>query len=217
MDIRRNYINKPKAQSNKVICSIIYISLFIIVFQISGCKPKITQKDYENLDSGVKLILPSNWDLSYDERSGVIVVETQKQLFDSASARIEVFGSPCQIATPWENSSIDEIDKNINRIRLLYGLDTITSIQEPEKSEKGDYEITNVIILVPTISMSQDKNRIQVSQKYSDTNQIIEIVAKSHLNSKVFMMAYIYYGDNDQINAQAKEIYNSIIRFCPSE
>jgi hypothetical protein len=217
MNIRRNYINIPKAQSNKVICSIIYILLIIIVFQISGCKPKITQKVYENPDSGIKLILPSNWNLSYDERSGVIVIETKKQLFDSASARIEVFGSPCHIVTPWENSSFDEIEININRIRLLYGLDTITSIQEPEKSEKGDYEITNVMILIPTISMSHDKNRIQVSRKYSDTNQIIEIVTKSHLDNKVFMMAYIYYGDNDQINAQAKEIYGSITRFCPSE
>jgi hypothetical protein len=217
MEIKYNYLTKKGNSIIKVICSSVHIFLLIIVFQISGCKPKITQQLYENPVSGIKLIVPSNWVLSYSDRSGVIIIEPPKQLFSSISARIEIFGSPCHLETPWVNSALDEININISRISQLYGLETISSIQKPEQREIGEYQITNAIISVPASAMSQDKNRIQASQNNLNSDQIIEIVAKSYLKRKVFMMAYIYYGDDSQLNAQVKEISNSIVRFCSSD
>ena len=184
----------------------------LLVVLISSCIPTWSQQQYENPKSGIKLTMPRNWDVMFYERSGVIALETKRRIGNNDSAYIEIHGNAC-IATPsWFKNSHEEIRLNIERIRILYDLDSVTIIQEPTKIETDGKEVMKAVITVPTMSLPENTARNQFGYQDPNLFQTIELFAigdKGH-----FIMAYIYKGSSNELNAQAEKIIASIRLIC---
>jgi len=190
------------------------ISLLLVAYSVSGCSSKSSEQLYENPVSGVSLEKPGNWDLAYFERSGTIVLEAESGIRNRGSVRIEVNGAACgdtTFPTPEEH-----IEAEIDRIRILYDLDSVTMIQQPTRVETGNREVTKAIIAIPTMSLPEDAVENEVGVRGPDIFQTIELLAIRDSN-RVFIMAYVYRGNSDELNAEAEGIVSSIKAFCPSK
>ncbi|HKZ55599.1 MAG TPA: hypothetical protein VJ123_08985 [Anaerolineales bacterium] len=190
------------------------ITLLLIAYSVSACSSRSSKQLYENPHTGVSLEKPGNWDLAYFERSGTIVLEAESGIRNRGSARIEVIGGACHdtmFATPEE-----DIEAEIGRVRILYDLDSVTVVQEPTRVETGGYEVTRAIIAIPTLSLPEDAVENEVGVRGPDVFQTIELLAIRDSNRN-FIMAYVYRGNNDELNAEAEEIVGSIRTFCSTE
>ena len=114
------------------------ILLLVLVYMTTGCNSTSSEQLFENSESGISLLKPGNWNSEYFERSGVIVLEPQKRGGNKDSARIEIHGSACVPTPPWFNGPKTELESNIERIRILHNLDSVTIIQAPIKDEIRD-------------------------------------------------------------------------------
>jgi len=191
------------------------ITLLLMVYLISGCNPTTSKQLYENPISGISLEKPDNWDLAYYERSGRIVLEAETGFWHKDSAHIEIQGSACLSHPVTTNSSYQRLEHDIERIRDLYRLDTITIVQQPTIVESGENEVTKAVVSIPTMSLPEDSVANQVGDRGPDLYQTIDIFAIRGINT--FLMAYIYKGKNEILNAQAQEIIDSIQRTCSVE
>jgi hypothetical protein len=193
------------------------IIMLLVAHLASGCVSPPSMQLYENPESGISLEKPENWDLAFYERSGVIVLEAENGSGNKDSARIEIHGSACVPAPTWFNGPDEEIEANIDRIRDLYYLGSaLTIVQEPVRVETGDYEVTKAIIMIPTMSLSEDDVINQVGARGPDIFQIIEMFAIINSNNN-FIMVYVYKGNSEELNAEAQEIVDSIQLTCLTE
>ena len=188
----------------------ILIIVFLIACLLSGCAS--SKQLYENPELGIKLIKSENWDVKYYERSGSIVLETKGGIGNSISARIEINGNACFPVPAWFNGSREAIELNIDRIRILYSLDSITIVQEPIEIENRGNEVVKAIIAIPTMSMPENDVRNQIGDRNPNLLQRIELFAIK--DKDYFVMAYIYEGDGEALNAEAEEIVASIQLSC---
>jgi len=190
------------------------ITLLLVAYSVSACSPKSSEQLYENPLSGVSLEKPGNWDLAFYERSGTVVLEPERRIRNQGSARVEVIGGACHdtmFATPEE-----DMEAEIDRIRILYDLDFVTVVQHPTRAETGAYEVTKATIAIPTMSLPEDSVVNKVGDRGPDIFQTIEITAIRDRN-RSFILAYVYRGNSDELNAEAEGIVSSIKAFCPSK
>jgi hypothetical protein len=169
---------------------------------------------YENSELGIKLERPENWSVDYYERNGSIVLTTENRFPNKGSASVDIFGSACN--STLFNPPDEALEYNIDRIRGLYDLDSITIIQEPMIFGTIDKEIVNATIQIPTTSIPKDSPGNQVGERSPEVFQIIDIFAIKYSNDDL-IMAYIYKGNSEQLNAQAEGIVDSIQSTCPTE
>lgn len=190
------------------------ITLLLVTYLISGCVSTPSKQFYENPEFGISLEKPRNWDLAFYERSGTIVLEAENGIGNKDSARIEIYGYAC--VPILFNDPEEAIKSNIDRIRILYDLDSITIVQEPIRVETEDYEIVKAIISIPTISLPENSVENQVGDQGSNTFQTIDMfnVRDSNNNS---IMVQLYKGNSEVLNVQAQEIINSIQITCSTE
>lgn len=190
-----------------------FVQLFVTVLValiMSGCGPSPSIKHYRNSEMGVSLEQPQNWDLSYFERSGSIVLETETGFWEKESTRIEIWGSACSSSASMNQEEI--LVSDIDRIRILYNLDSTNILQEPTTDKYGDYEVSKVSIDVPTTSLS-DSVRNQIGVQDPNINQVIDIFnIKDNKDNSI--MVYVYKGNNEQLNAEAEAIVDSIELIC---
>jgi hypothetical protein len=191
------------------------ITLLLVAYLISGCNSTSSKQFYENSESGISLAKPKNWDLGYSERNGMIVLVAENGIWDKDSARIEIQGPACLPKTSSFNSPKEELEWNIYRIGMLYYLDSVTIIQEPTKVKTGDYEVTKAVIAIPTMSMLDDSARNQVGDPGPDIFQAIDMFAITGGDNTI--MAYVYKGNSEALNAEAQEIVDSIQLTCSPE
>ncbi len=217
----RNHIPSPGFLEWKNRCRLfgLQIVLLLFIFLLSGCVKgsNRTQSNqlYENPESGISLEKKANWDLEFYERSGLILLETENGFLQRNSSRLEIYENACDLGTTWLNRPDEELAADIERIQSLYNLTSVTFVQEPMKVEIGDNEAIRTIIAIPTTAMVNDTNRIQVEDHGPDTLQTIDIYAISDQGITIF--AYIYEGDDDALNQQAREIVDSIQFICTPE
>jgi hypothetical protein len=50
----------------------------------------------------------------------------------------------------------EEVQRDIDRMRMFYSLDSVTIVQEPTKVKTGDDEVTKATIMIPTIALLDD-------------------------------------------------------------
>ncbi len=193
------------------------ITFLLMFILMSGCNPKTSSIHfYKNPETGVSLAKPNNWVVSYTERNGVVTLASQTGIFHKESARIELLAGNCIIEPnnfqDHNISSIELLEEDIDRIRMLYNLDTVNIAQKPKEYKDGNYKLTNATIMIPTMAMKDDPNRIQVGNPEPNKFQTIEInviLYKNHL-----IRAYFYKGNSEALNAQAQDILDSIQRDC---
>lgn len=188
------------------------ITPLLIIYLISGCASRSSWQQYESREFGIELKKPTNWDVTVYERSGTIVLETEERIRNDGSARIEIHGNACIPVSPWFENSYEQIELNIDRIGILYDLDSVSIIQEPTKIEEGENEIIKAIISIPTMAFQQSDDRNQTGIQETNLSQIIEMFAIR--NKDYFTIAYIYLGSSEELNAEAEEIVNSIQLIC---
>jgi hypothetical protein len=157
--------------------------------------------------------MPRTWDVTYNERNGVITLVSRGGIWSKDSARVEIYGPACGSSSVDLNNLTGEINRNIERIRILYNLETVTIVRKPTNANSEDYEIVTATIAIPTSALPKDSARNQVGNQGSDTLQEIEIIALS--NNENAIMAYIYKGNSEELNIQAQEIVDSLQTTCP--
>lgn len=187
-------------------------AMLLALCLISGCSSTSSSQQYENTELGIRLERPGNWDLIYHERSGSVVLDAENRLGNKDSAHVEIYGNACVPAPAWFQGSRQEIYLNIDRIRILYNLDSVKIIQEPSEIEAGLKEIIKAIIIVPTMSLPENSVRNQVGGRDPDLFQTIVMFAIKSENH--FVMAYVYEGGNNELNAEAEAIVTSIQFMC---
>ncbi len=190
------------------------IALLSITYIVSGCSSTTSKELYENSEFGISLEKPGNWSLEFYERNGSIVLEAESRGENKNSARIEIYGFAC--VPTLSNNPDEELELNIERIRTLYNLDSVTIVQEPSKVETGDNEMTKAIITIPTISLPEDSAKNQVGTRGPDIYQIIDMFAVRNSNNDSIMV-YVYKGNSEELNAEAEAIIDSIQLTCATK
>ncbi len=196
------------------------LSLVFLVCLLSGCISTRATKIYQNSETGISLEKSGNWNAIFDSRSGAIYLITKKGIWQNGTARVEIFAGSCPDDSIKGSNSQQTppqiLRQDIKRLGTLYNLEEVNIIQEPKKVtvEGKDYEFTQAIVSVPTMSMPANSNRIQVGEPDPSKSQIIELFVIS--NSEDTILAFIYKGNNEGLNAQAESIIKSIKRKCPT-
>lgn len=188
-----------------------HLLLLFFAFLISGCNSTSTEQ-YVNPNLGIQLEKSDNWKVEYIERNGSIIVRANKGILRKESVRIEILGNSCLSNSLFDNSTLE---RDIERIRNLYSLDSVGIIQEPIKVEAEEYKVIKAIIEIPTNAMIDDTNRIQVRNRGLDSMQTIDLYAIS--DRGYLIRAYIYEGDDETLNRRAQEIVSSIRSTCLTE
>jgi hypothetical protein len=180
-----------------------------IVYIVSACSSPSPKQLYENFEFGISLEKPGNWSLEFYERNGSIVLEAKDGIWNKNSARIEIYGYAC-IPSLFANLD-EELESNIDRMRTLYNLDSVTIVQESTKTE--DNEVAMSTIMIPTISLPEDSTRNQIGIREPDVFQIVDILAIRNSNNESIMV-YLYKGNSEELNIEAKDIVDSIKLTC---
>ncbi len=188
---------------------------FLVVLIAVGCTASISKQSYENLEVGLMLEKPGNWDLAYSERNGVIYLEAEKGIWKKDAIRIQIHGRSClsdvqDPNTPY-NTPKEEIEWNIQRMKMLYSLESITIIQEPITDKIGSNEATKAVIEIPAAVLEGSSDR----SRGSDISQRINMY-QIRDGDKSSVMVYVFQSNNDELNVQAEEIIESIQFNCPS-
>ena len=212
----RNSTNNPrilnwKGRWRALVLPIILLLSVSLVAGYVVCNQAPSDQLYENPESGISLLKPPNWNVEFYERNGVTSLESKN---GQNSTRLEFLDNACYPGT-WLNRPGEELAANIQRIQSLYNLSSVTILQEPMNIAIGDKDAIRVIIAIPTAAMLDDTSRIQVGDRGPDALQTIDIYAIS--NQGITIFAYIYEGDDDALNDQAREIVESIQFICTPE
>jgi hypothetical protein len=187
---------------------------FLVILIAVGCTASISKQPYENLEIGLMLEKPSNWDLAYSERNGVIYLEAKKGVLKKDVIRIQIHGGSClsnlqEPTTPY-NTPKEEIEWNIRRMKMLYNLESITIIQEPMADHVGSNEVTKAVIELPAAVLEEGSS----GNRGSDASQIVNMFQIND-GDKRSVMAYVFQSNNEELNTQAEEIIDSIQFKCP--
>ena len=176
----------------------IVISLLIIWISV-GCTASTSIQPYENVDAGIRLEKPTNWEVAYSERNGITYLEAR----DKDSIQVQIHGPACHKNSSQFSTPDEEIESNFQRMKMLYNVDTITVIQEPLLEKVGDNELTKAVIEIP------------VPKEGSDGSQVVSVfqIRNSDKNS---VMVYVFQNDNERLNVQAEEMIESLQFICPS-
>lgn len=188
------------------------LALLSVTQIVLGCSSTTSKELHKNSEFGISLEKPSNWSLEFHERNRSIVLETKKGIWNKDSVLIVIQGIA---VSPLPYDSKQEIEVNIDRIRTLYDLDSVTTIQEPTIIEDEAYEMAIATILIPTMSIPKDSTANQLGVQEPDVFQIVNIGAIRCPSN--FAIIYVYQGNSKQLNAEAKAIVDSIQLTCAAE
>jgi hypothetical protein len=192
------------------------ITLLWMISLLAGCA---STQPYENPKNGIKLQKPNNWSLKFTERNGTLTLKAETGFLDKNSAHIEIFthGCPSEGDYMTSDTSSKILEDDIHRIGELYGLNSVETVQEPTSIETKhkDYQITKTVIKIPTTSMLDDLERIEVGKPGPGKFQTIDIFLITNFNNTV--KAYIYKGNSDELDSSAQEIVDSIQVDCGSK
>lgn len=186
------------------------LALLSVTHIVSSCSSTTSKELYENSEFGISLEKPGNWGLEFYERNRSIVLEAEKGIWNKDSVLIVIQGIA---VSSLHYDSKQELEANIDRIRILYNLDSVTIIQEPTIIKDEAYEVATATILIPTMSIPEDSTANQVGVQEPDVFQTVDIHAIRCPGN--FAIIYVYKGNSEQLNAEAEAIVAGIELTCP--
>ena len=189
-----------------------FFALLSVIFIVSSCSTTTSKELYENSEFGISLETSGNWSLEFNERNRSIVLEAETGIWDKDSILIVIRGIAIS-SLPYDSKQ--ELEANIDRIRILYDLDPVTVIQEPTIIEDEAYEMATATILIPTMSIPEDSTANQVGVQDPDISQTVNM--RTIRCPGNFAIVYVYKGNSEQLNAEAKAIVDSIQLTCATE
>jgi hypothetical protein len=210
----QNNMYGDKRSHGRYILILLLFMIFIAIYTISCNSISTKTILYENSEMGITLQRPSNWTVEYTERNGTVVLTGFSQN-EEASALIEITGSACAPLPISYPAPSELLELNIDRIRILYNLETISVVMEPTEVEMGSNDVFQAIVDVPTLSFEEDDIRNQVGEWDPNISQRIELYVISHGTNHT--TAYIYLDDNEELNMEAESIVASIKIACTDE
>lgn len=179
---------------------------------VPGCRSTISQVLYENSEYGISLEKPGNWKLEFYERNRSIVLQAETGIWNKDSVLIVIQGIAIS-SLPYDSKQ--ELEANIDRIRTLYNLESVTVIQEPTIMEGEEREMATATILIPTMSIPEDSTANQVGVQDPAVFQTIDM--RTIRCPGNFALIYVYKGNSEQLNAEAETIVDSIRLTCENE
>jgi hypothetical protein len=194
----------------------LYFTL-LILFMFSGGCVFITPKQilvspvqiYESPTGDRKVVKPENWNLYFSERNGWIYLYPEPSIWGETYTFVSIDITACNIPSSEYKTPRELLDENIERLRNLYSLDTISIFLQPISIESNEYEILKTIVMIPTIAFEEGA----VEHRSTDLQQEIDIYVISDSNNNS-LMVYIYPGNNEEINKEAYSIIDSIVLNC---
>lgn len=187
-------------------------ALLSVTYIVSGCSSTTTQELYKNSEFGISLEKPGNWNLEFYERNRSIVLEAETGIWNKDSVLIVIQGIA---VSPLPYDSKQELEANIDRIRTLYNLKSVTVIQEPTIIEDEAYKMATATFLIPTMSIPEDSTANQVGVQDPDMFQTVDM--RTIRCPGNFALIYVYKGNSQQLNAEAEAIVDSIQLTCAAE
>ncbi len=198
------------------------ISALLVIFLLAGCSPISRHIEYQNKETGIWFEMPGNWTAKYSDRNATVYISGRRASAPSATAHITISAGHCSnehAPIDTELEALSEMAReDIDRIGRLYGLETVEIVEEPARVEGTYFEGVLAIIQVPTSAMgkgSEGSKETPAGDPSPDTFQIIEIYAANYNQNIIWI--HFYPGNDDQINAQAREIIRSVRRVCDPE
>jgi hypothetical protein len=191
-----------------IIIGIIFVSV------INGCTPNNNQIISTNPGPAYFVDIPDSWETEYSSRSGQYLIHIKDELWNDKPTRIEFYGTGCRSYPPGLENTKQFIYAEIDRIKNLYHLDTITILQWPIEIYKNDYIYTHAEIEIPLDAMPSTTNNIDFTQQGEGTNQIIDLYSISNENKTLFVHVVFYKDTDEKINAQAEAIIFSFHLEC---
>lgn len=193
--------------------TVLLVSLLLLSL-IAGCRHNSDPVLYENPELHVSLKRPEHWRVAYYARSGQIILEAKIGMGTRASARVEVHGNTGPDVTPLPDS-VEAVQVDIQRIRMLYELDSVSIIQPPTRLEDEDGEVVTALIGLPVAALPDDAVINQIGGHEPGIIQTIEIRRIVH-GGDCALMVYLFRGKDETLNAEAEEIVKGIRFTCPT-
>ncbi len=189
------------------------VSLLLLTL-VTGCQHNSEPMLYENLEAHVSLKRSGHWKVAYYARSGQLILEAKTGTGTRASARVEIFGNSGPVVAPIQDS-VKEVQTHIERIRMLYELDSVAIIQSPTRLQDGDSEVVTALIGLPVAELPDDAAINQVGGHEPGVNQLIEIRMMTD-SSGCAILVFLYPGRSEVLNVEAEGIVKSIRFTCPA-
>jgi hypothetical protein len=164
---------------------------------------------YESPFGERKVEKPENWNLFFSERNGKIYLNPEPSIWGETFTSVTISNAACNVSESDFKTPKNRLDENIERLRNLYELETISIIQQPISTESDGYEILNAIVAIPTMAFIEGA----VEHRDPDLQQEIDIYVISDSNQNS-VMVYIRPGNNEEVNKQAYSIIKSVRLFC---
>jgi hypothetical protein len=188
------------------------IVLILVVPTTLGCNSKSSKQVYKYPDYGVSLERSGNWDSKTIKRGGQIILTAKNGTKDKNAIRIEILGASC---APSQNiDPVRSVALDIERIRGLYNLISVTVVEAPSMTESRGYTIAKAKIAIPTMSIPEESPRNTMGTRAANVFQVIEIIEIRDTDNRTRSIN-IYKGTNVVLNAEADAIVDSIQIICP--
>jgi len=188
---------------------VMLLASLLMMILLAGCQAAPTSSIYENQEAHVRLVKPKHWKVAYYERSGQIILEAKYGGKENSSARVEILGdfgpSPTMLTDP-----VGQLQADIQRIQMLYELDSLAIIQPPTISQIKEHETTRAIIGLPLSELPDDAVINQVSGGEPGIMQTVDIRILTNRRSECSLLVYFYKGKSEVLNAEAEGIVESI-------
>ncbi len=193
-------------------CGLIALLVCLFIGLIAGCQDMPATSIYENQKQHLSLRKPRHWRAAYYERSGQIILEAKTGMALTASARVEIWGNHGVPST--SSDGMEQVQLNIDRIRMLYDLDSVTIVQPPTKTLVQGREVVTAIIGLP---MAELPNESAINPVGGHSPGVMQMVDMRWISDSDHcgVMVYLYKGYNEVLNAEAEHIVDTLQYSCP--
>lgn len=197
-------LNKAKA-----LFLLIILLLISFVCLLSGCgSPSLEY--YENQAWNFRLEYPKNWELNDNNRvANDFALQATKGLFRKSSARIHLY-----VELPFSREPPVELEADMeNYITIVrkrtHIIKSLEVIQISDVIDIGSHKMIWATVSVPTLDIVEDASINQMGQRKENVSQVIDIYILRNSEGQN-IVAEVYKGDDEDLNAQAAEIVRSI-------
>ncbi len=206
---RLRCVNRGISAACWVLCLFTAVAVPILV---TACGSTATTLAYEDPETGLALDYPRNWSVHRSERFLSYGLRPRKSLFTRGSAYVVIV--PMGMLSADETVE-DAVEQDIQRLNQFFHLDQLERTALADLSADPGYQTAGVSISVPTTSVPDDSGMNQMGRSDPNVCQTIDVYAIRNPAGR-HLVVEVFDGENQDLNAQADEIVNSIRLNAPT-
>ncbi len=176
----------------------IVLLLLLLLLPIAISRSSFTNRKYENVELGISLEIPGNWDLEIRKRLLSLYLKPWNLDSTESSVSITIWASGTS-----EKDLVIALENDIERLKRVEHIEEVVYLRPPEKYFHNNYEAAIVTIQIPVKSVSSGKSSTP------GLYQPMDIIVIRGDNDLIFVFVRKSNSANF-LNAQADKIVNSI-------